>query len=97
MEVTKLIFDYLSETLKDQGITLNTLSSLTQIPKTTLYRHFEKKEQLTIGELEAICAALKVKFPIIASTPDEVRLLAAYRSNKPEIQASTLTLLEHTK
>ncbi|RDH41626.1 helix-turn-helix domain-containing protein [Zooshikella ganghwensis] len=96
MEVIKKIFDSINVTLKDRGITLVELSRISRIPKTTLYRHFEQQEKLTLGELEAICKALKIQPLCLAITPDEIRLLDAYRAHNRDAQRNALGLLEST-
>ncbi|MBU2713702.1 helix-turn-helix domain-containing protein [Zooshikella harenae] len=97
MEVIKQIFDSINVALKDQDITLVELSRISRIPKTTLYRHFEQQEKLTLGELEVICKTLNVQPPNLAVTQDEVRLLAAYRAHNKEAQKNVLGLLENSQ
>ncbi|MGI0120115.1 helix-turn-helix domain-containing protein [Zooshikella sp. RANM57] len=97
MEVTKQIFECIDEILKDQKITLKELSRISRIPSTTLYRHFELQEKLTLGDLEVICRALKVPPPNLAVTQDEVRLLATYRAHNRDAQRNVLGLLESTQ
>jgi len=99
------ISQLLLEGMLRQDISYTELEKKTSIPKSTLQRYFtEKTNKIPIDSVEKICEALDLNTPEVLGwvpspsiTPDETRLLRAWRGADESARQHALIILESSQ